>query len=95
MYFVVFLIEPIRYAVVPCYWIYDPNNELWDKFVNTGLNSSQNYLCYWASERNSENYLGSPIDVLEPDFAASRASFFPCLEGTYTCRIVKFKCTSY
>lgn len=90
MYFVVYMTEPRKYAVIPCHWIQDANDEIWDKFINDGLNSSQQYLCYWASENNSVQYRGAPIDFYEPNFEAARASEFPRDEATYICRIVKF-----
>lgn len=90
MFFVAYLVEPKRYVVIPTFWVYDPRNEIWNKFVNTGLNSSQNYLCYWASDEGSEEYLGAPNFNLEPDFTATLASIFPRRSATYKCRIVKF-----
>lgn len=56
-----------------------------------GMNSAQNYLCYWASQNGSEKYLGAPAELYEPNFAAQRAMHFPCDNGTYICRIVKYK----
>lgn len=92
MFFIVYLVEPQLYVVIPSYWIQDRNCELWDKFVNTGLNSSQNYVCYWTSEDNAvDEYLGAPNGTLEPNFLAPRASNFPCAEGTFICRVVHFK----
>lgn len=91
MFFVVYLVEPKKYAVIPCHWIHDDNDEIWDKFINNGLNSSQKYLCYWASEIDSAEYRGSPNDFYEPNFEAPRSSVFPCNEATYVCRIVKFR----
>lgn len=90
MYFVVYLVEPEKYAVIPTSWIYDPRNEIWNKFVNTGLNSSQMYLCYWASDENSAEYIGAPQLNVEPNFMAPPTTIFPCRDGTYRCRIVKF-----
>lgn len=84
--------EPQLYAVIPCYWVYDPNDALWDEFVNTGLNSSQKYVSEAQySEDDSAEYLGAPNENFEPNFAAPRELQFPCTEGTYLCRIVKFK----
>lgn len=91
MYFVVYLSEPQRYAVIPCMWVYDENDEMWERFMNNGLNSSQHYLCYWASANESEAFLGAPRNFYQPNFAAARATQFPCGEGTYVCRIMKFK----
>lgn len=91
MYFVVFLCEPQRYAVIPCHWVRDDNDEIWDRFINRGLNSSQNYLCYWSSENNSEQYLGAPSGFMRPNFTAPINIQFPCDEATYICRIVKFR----
>lgn len=93
MYFIVFLVGPRVYAVIPCNWIYCARGEIWEKFINNGLNSSQSYVCYWASENESIEYLAAPNDDFEPNFAAIRADTFPCNEGTYICRITKFKCT--
>lgn len=90
MYFVVYLIEPKRYAVIPCYWIYDEDGELYNKFMNTGLNSSQKYLCYWSSANNSVEYSGAPDDF-EPNFNAARSTLFPVDEGTFPCRIAYFR----
>lgn len=92
MFFVVFLCEPQKYAVVPFRWIYDPNNNIWDRFMNKGLNSSQKYRCYWASEHNSEEFRGSPDNCADPNFAAAPGTQFPCDEGTFICRIIKFAC---
>lgn len=91
MYFVVFLSEPRKYAVIPCHWIFDPNGDIWDKFINNGLNSSQNYMCYWSSEERSIEYRGAPSEVIFPNFDAPRTSEFPHNEATYICRIVKFR----
>lgn len=91
MYFIVYLLEPKQHVVIPSYWIYDEEGDLWDKFVNTGLNSSQKYLCYWASADNSNEGLGAPNDFVEANFDASRSARFPVNEGTYLCRIIKFK----
>lgn len=91
MFFVVYLVEPQTYAVIPCCWIYDENRQLWDKFVNKGLNNSQNYICYWASNNRSVSFLGAPNDIFDPNFAAPRSSTFPCAEATFTCRIIYFK----
>lgn len=90
MYFVVFLTEPKVNVVIPYEWIQGPAKFLWEKFVNHGLNSNQNHLCYWASE-NSVEYFGYPGVAVPPDFTSPRAMAFPCNEGTYTCRIVHFK----
>lgn len=90
MYFIVYLVEPKVHVVIPTYWIFGAHDKLWDKFVNSGVNSSQKYLCYWLSENNSIEFLGAPNDR-QPDFTAKRVSHFPCSEGTYVCRIVKFR----
>lgn len=91
MYFIVFLLEPKKYAVIPCFWVLDENEAIWDRFVNSGLNSSQKYLCYWASENGSERYRGAPSEYVAPNFAANRSLQFPCNEGTFLCRIVKYR----
>lgn len=91
MYFIVYLIEARKYAVIPCYWILDAADELWDKFVNPGLNSSQQYLCYWKSENHSTEYFGAPNGFFEPNFNTPLSSEFPVNEGTFYCRIVHFK----
>lgn len=93
MYFVVYLCEPQKYAVIPLRWIYDPENDIWDRFMNKGLNSSQKYKCYWRSENNSEEFgCGSPDNIVNPNFTAALATQFPCNEGTFICRIIKFAC---
>lgn len=91
MYFVVYLIEARRHAVIPCYWIYDTKDEMWDKFVNSGLNSSQKYLCYWKSENDSVEYIGAPNEFVEPNFNVPRSTQFPVDEATFYCQIIHFK----
>lgn len=91
MYFVVYLTKPKWFTVIPCSWIHGEKDILWDKFVNSGLNSSQTYLCYWASKNGSIEYSGAPNVQIEPNFQAILSTRFPVAEGTFFCRIVHFK----
>lgn len=96
MYFTVFLIEPRLHVLVPHHWIYDPEDDIYTKFLNSGLNSSQQYKCYWKSTSTSLDQF--VLDLPNPNFVpiydeanfdAPRATVFPCDEGTYACKLVK------
>lgn len=91
MFFVVYLQEADEYAVVPENWIRDLKQLVFEKFVNAGLNSDQNHLCYFSTQENAIiNEKREPNPKFEPKFNAPRATQFPCNEGTYECRIVKY-----
>lgn len=89
MYFVVYLIESGKHAGVPSHWIYDTTGAIWNKFVNTGLNSSQTYICYWRGNGSTE-YFGAPSHGIVANFDANFAANFPVDEGMYYCRIRHF-----
>lgn len=87
MYYVVYLIHPRKYIVVPCHWVRDGETTVLEKFVDRGLNSNQKHLVFWSRERGH----------VQPNFSANIANEFPCreLEACFMCFILKYKCKSF
>lgn len=84
MYYVVFLVKPRKYIVIPHNWLRDGDNLIMEKFINQGLNSNQKHLCFWSEE----GFDGAP------NFNANVADEFPSGEqqACYICYVLKFKC---
>lgn len=89
LYYVVYLEAAEKSIVVPCTWIKDSEIIL-KKFVHKSLNTSQSNLCYWSTRDNAVSPNGRPNIDFEPNFHATQQNGFPCIEGVYKCRILKF-----
>lgn len=86
MYFIVFLKLKKIHVVVPCWWIKDCETT-WEKFINRGLNSFQQYLCFY-SEKSPAFLDGRPNVNFEPQFNGASRGF--SVDDYHLCHIVRF-----
>lgn len=87
-YYIVYLIKPQKYAVIPFHWLRDGDSSILEKFVNNGLNSNQTHLCYYSRR------VGAVQDAAHvPNFNVNVSSQFPCNDddACYRCFVLKFK----
>lgn len=87
MYFVVFLetIAESKYVVIPITWI---NNgpDLWQKFVNKGLNTNQTHLCFYSKKNNQAfDGNGKIKETFLPNFGEDNIK-----QQLFECKIVKY-----
>lgn len=90
-YFCVYLIGPNVFVVVPQTWI-KQFDQHWEKFVNYGLNTTQNFLVFFSQEPDAIIGSGNntkPNKDYKPTFSQPRTDFPN--EGTYVARLIKFK----
>lgn len=87
MYFVIILIEPKQNVVVPAYWVQSRGRH-WEKFINRGLNKTQEHRIFYSENPLALDDFGRPKNDYEPNFALD-ADSFPN-KGCYTGKIVKF-----
>lgn len=72
MFFVVFLESESKYVVIPITWI-NNGTELWEKFVNKGVNSNQTHLCFYSIEnRQAFGVDGKIIQTFLPNFGEEK-----------------------
>lgn len=92
MYYVVYLKEASRYAVLPCRWVKGGDSTILQKFVNKGLNSNQTHICYYSNEVDEEDY--AALRAHRPNFGARISNVYPCDEdeAIYHCFVLKFIC---
>lgn len=93
-YFLVLLDESQQFVVVPESWIRDLEKIVFEKFVAEGLNSDQLHVCYYSAEEHARHVQGTPNPLFVPNFNAPRVTNFPCVNGTYLCRLLKYTCRS-
>lgn len=91
MYFVIFLIDAKQFTVVPKKWLQNVDI-LWERLVNYGINKNKVHICYYSTQENAQIANGEPDPTFAPNFNALRSDRFPCVEGTFLCRIVKYTC---
>lgn len=87
MYFIVYIPKLNKHEIVPYKWIKGIDDQF-GKFVNSSLNRSQNFLCYYTSKDDAfEN--GRPKNFV-PDFATIVDQIEP--DGSFDgCFLVKLK----
>lgn len=87
MYYVVYIVRHGNFAVIPENWIleFEPQKE---KFLNKGLNSNQNHVCFWTDSVRARNANGVIQLDFEPNWNAGFNRTFPA-EGLYVCKIIK------
>lgn len=85
-YYVLYLINPRVFVVVPYNWLRGGDSSILEKFVDKGLNSNQKHLCFYSREG----------EHVAPNFHANIANEFPSreAEACYHCFVIKFKCMS-
>lgn len=93
MYFVVFLIHDGINIIVPKTWIKDCDDHL-EKFLNFGMNSSQNFLCYWTECPEAFTSDGQAKLDYPPDNNKGMANRYP-ETGWYVCKIKKCRSKLY
>lgn len=89
-FFVVLLEESNKYVIVPENWVRDLEKIVFEKCAKYGLNSDQLHLCYYSTQENAQDERGEPNPLFPPNFNAPLAIDFPCEEGTFQCRILKY-----
>lgn len=89
MYFVVFLIHDGINIIIPNNWIKNFDDHL-EKFLNSGLNSSQKFLCFWTECPQAFTRDGKPKSDYSPDLNIGMAERYP-QTGWYVCKIKKCK----
>lgn len=90
MFYVVYLVDVDDFIVIPEDWLRD-NDIYHERFVNYSLNNAQTHLCYWSSHADAITRNGEPNPLFPPNFDVGIQNLFPCAEGCYRCRVVKFK----
>lgn len=66
MYFVVYLLQLKKYAILPADWIKGIDDQF-EKFVNNSINSSQKFLCFYTT--NETAFInGEPDSNFEANF---------------------------
>lgn len=89
LFYVVYLLDADKNIVIPCTWIRNGKQVL-RKFVNYGLNTSQTHLCFWSAHADAKTHDGRPSFNFQPKFDLQMKAEFPCAEGTFRCRVLKF-----
>lgn len=89
-FFVVFLTNFDEYVVIPEDWIRELTITVYEKFVNKGLNSDQQHVCYFSNQEAATTVNGAPNSNIVPNFNAPRGDQFPCAEGTFLCRVLRY-----
>lgn len=92
--YVAYLLDARKNIVIPCTWIRDAKQVL-RKFVNYGLNSSQTHLCFWSEHADARTHDGRPNFDFQPNFELQLKVEFPCVDGTFRCRVLKFTSEYY
>lgn len=87
MYYIVYLLKDKINIIVPQTWIKDINDHI-EKFINSGLNSSQKFLCFWTESPHAFDENGRPKLNFEPDSNAEIADRFPHT-GWHICKLKK------
>lgn len=90
MYLVVYIHRARVFVAIPENRLNDMEN-LFEKFLNSGINSNQLHICYWTDSAAARNEKGEILLNYAPNFNASFITQFP-EEGCYLCKIVKAKC---
>lgn len=87
---VVSIVGSNKLVVVPINWIMDINRN-WEKFTNYGLNTNQKFVCYWSSRDDACDENVVPNNKFAPNFDANMADHFPCIDGCFNVKLIKFK----
>lgn len=89
LYYVAFLLDAGKNIVIPCTWMRNAE-KIVEKFVNYGLNTNQTHLCFWSIHADAKTQDGKPNFDYQPNFDSQIKTEFPCDEGVFRCRVVKF-----
>lgn len=87
MYFVVFIRALKQYQIIPTTWVQEIDAN-WQKFVNNGLNSNQEYTFFYSEQHGAFSDEGKPNIDYVPNFT-NEIRLFP-EEGCYYGNILKF-----
>lgn len=86
-YFVVSMSFSNELLVVPANWIHGIQAHI-EKFFDNGLNTTQEYLCYWNIEGMGDL---EPRNDFQPNFNANVSDEFPVDEACFIVRMMKYK----
>lgn len=88
MFYVIYLIKPKKYAVIPIHWIQGHRTQL-PKFINYGLNTTQKVLAFYSPSTMERIRNGARALDFLPDFQASLTVEYPA-EGCYLAKPIKY-----
>lgn len=94
MFYVIHLIDLGKRIVIPCEWIRH-GYKILDRYMFYGIKKNQKHLCYYSDRDDAAitvNGKKIPNGDFPPDFSAPISNIYPCLEGTFYCRVAAFKC---